>query len=588
MSAILIPVAPKPNLINRHPKNSKSRTYKFDSNISMLSFGKRKNSKTPSKRYNIFSKTIRNCSSIEMRECNTLDYSAILPVFRPQHNISICWKRNKIPSENVSPGPGKYNPDPKSIRNKIGVIFEKSERELLSPVLKTDNREFYNRDASIECIQSENKGYSFPKNTRFDPKEHLKKPSRYIPGPGYYSTKFDATAPKTESTIISMTGIYPEQKLNKERNILFDSYKVTLENKIAKKDKSNNFQSFSPVKRFKNSKFTFFRILREKQDIDSSIIQQNKEKIRNSSRFERLRKIFSNKRKLAQKIETIQKLKEKIEESHIGEIMEKSVEHDRKLLQWREKSKSWKIVNSYVFLMSTLSWMQILSDKFSLRSRLRATTTKYLKIIYVSFISIGKFIILLKKVREKKLCIIMNGIVKVKAGLWRAQRINRAKKRISQFTKNFENLTMMELLIKKAGDRINLLKKWLIRILAKKRFLLAIENYKWNLIEALVLQNRSKRIPLDLIEKQFKNGEGTQIVPLKIREIYIKSLLKAINKHNSELEVEYWKKWIKSRKKALKEHDLKNTEKMLRGEPREKFVFEQPKPPILRVFISIF
>jgi len=462
----------------------------------------------------------RSESYAKSTDNNSLDYSSILPPFSPGRSISITWKRIPQKIESDIPGPGQYSIKESFKDHKIPISFGKQIRDALDSPKKSDQRGFY---TNVYKEQDKKVGYSFSK------KEKFKKISQGGLGPGHYALNERLIMPKVESHLMPLPKTSTTSKGKIESFLAW--VRGQLETPIIE-DRKGNFQRFSKLRRF--AECSYRAVALKSKDTDTVFIQKNIRGSGGLTRESKLKKITEQKMILNQRIQLVQSIKQgnlminniELERSYVRNILKKSLDVARNKLI--KKENKWKIAQSWEFLYTTLNFIKILSNKCLLRKVLRKHTDKLLRIIYVSFMSIGKFIMVKKRIRYRRLISIMGKIVKARH-LFLIEAIKRrTKKRIAVFASKYEYTMESYLLLKIATQRISKLRVWLLRIVTKKRLLLAIQNYQWSLLENLAMKSTGKVVEVNDIENCIKSKEVANNVPIKVRIYFIKEQLDVV------------------------------------------------------------
>jgi len=186
-----------------------------------------------------------------------------------------------------------------------------------------------------------------------------------------------------------------------------------------------------------------------------------------------------------------------------------------------------RIENAWVFIRHFTLWLEIISSKYALRKKLQKQTTKYLRIIYVTFWALGKFISHNKIRRAKQLMKYMKTIVKARKDLWRFKRWTKAKNNIRKFVVKYEGNPQFLLFVKFVVDRLTKIQKLYRRYYIKKTIMLSLMNIQWSAIEFAILNIRKGTdLQESDINNAIKEGRMSNAVPVNIRILYIKDFLK--------------------------------------------------------------
>ncbi len=469
-------------------------------------------------------------------QSSSLDYSCILPPFRPSRGISVSWHRKEPAAQPAAPGPGRYNVRPKS-RASEGAVFGKERKEILDPLYKKDDRGFYIDIFAEEHDRAKFRGYSFNKQRR-----NVEVPageSMATPGPGYYSYKSDALSEKQPAVIISLSGAYDDARNTSTVQAGASSAEGRLE-----QWKGNNFQKFSGAERFSQRGWKYFRIIRRSQDTDRKIVDKNKAAIHDATFTNKIKRILQSNRELSDKIHRTQEIRDSMTfalryavvellEEHIQKILAKKEEVKRRKVENRDKAEKniLRLAKYWVLCGSALFWGHILADKYNRRHFVRDRTLKLLKIFFVCFMAVGKFVLLMKRAKARVSLNRMSTIVQVMIATWRVKRRIREKEKAMRFIKSYETQPAVLALTKFVLSKLTILRHWMMRIITKKQLMMAISNLQWALLENAVVHIRkmeglSAAKRLAIAERFIKEHAPTDIVPVPVRVFYIKQKLK--------------------------------------------------------------
>ncbi len=172
------------------------------------------------------------------------------------------------------------------------------------------------------------------------------------------------------------------------------------------------------------------------------------------------------------------------------------------------------------------AWLRIMGEKYVLRKEVHHYVDRRFKVLYYSFMALGRFLRKVRKIRFNRRVALLKGIVSTKKGLWRLRRRIKAKKKISTLMRGYEASPVFLVFAKFVIRRLVMVQKWYRRSYVKKLLMLALMNMQWSFIEyALVKENRGVSLGSADIEKCIKEGKTSDAVPLDVRLAYFRKYL---------------------------------------------------------------
>lgn len=207
----------------------------------------------------------------------------------------------------------------------------------------------------------------------------------------------------------------------------------------------------------------------------------------------------------------------------------KEERNERKKLMHETRSVHWKILHDWICVSTLNQWLFTLNNKYQLRDLVRLRTDKLLRILFVSFWAIGKFIRKFKTQRLKKLQTFVKATFGAKKGLWRLRRRIKAKKNLLKLVIQYEALPMLLIFIKTIIYKLCTIQKFYRRFYIKKQIMYNAMDIQWSYIEYVILKTRSREEDLKTaIENGIKFKQASNCVPLKIRIHYLRNCLNVI------------------------------------------------------------
>ncbi len=432
-----------------------------------------------------------------------------------------------------APGPGQYDPKPVT-PSSPGVSFGKGKRDLIGLTHTRDYRTSYlDIFSSANARKKNNKGFTFA-NQSLDVSTMMNA-ARAIPGPGHYRPNEGAVKPRPTSISIStenpLAGIGSSQGSG-------DVQFIDPPSSLA----CTGYQKFAQAGRFPSqssvSSSRYRRIIFGNTSAGvQPIIKRNMALAGRARKESRLKRIAKYRTVLESRIVAAQKAKERIiappiatpvgiEQEEISSQVCKQQEATRRRLVSKEKSSTWKLMQSWLAVGTLGGMLEGLVDKYNLKKAVKKRTDKLMRILFVCLWSVGRFVLRGRKMREQKILRCMHAIVTSCRGMWRMRRRIRMKRRMVKFVDNASATPQFVVFVMVVVCRIRLIQKWFRRYLVKRRLLLAIMNRQWSAIEYAVL--KLKKDPRSLTEKInycIETRQKGDVVPIHVRTFFIRQYL---------------------------------------------------------------
>lgn len=424
-------------------------------------------------------------------------------------------KRDRLDCE-VTPGPGQYH----LLKN------EHSQAAIFGTERVRTSQSLYrqNIDSLFSGITSKNSlnlatSYSFGTQKRIPLHENTT--ARFTPGPGHYMDKDNIIREKPAVCVI------PTSERYSDKNDFFEDGPGFLNPSQCFLPSRTNFQEFARTVRFID--LPHYPLFLNSKD-GARIMLRNKKEVRLASKDEKRRKIIANKMKLEEKIKAAQEKEEILESERIKIIIDKRTENERRRFVVAEKGRSWKLVRSWQDLATMGGLLSILAIKYTTRKEVRRQTSKNFRLIFFSFLAIGR---LIRRLRAFKMCrsiFVIGRVMRTKLKFWRQHKIVKSKTAVGKFVERVEDSPMILLFLKFILSKIFIIQKWYRRVLVKRYLMLAIMNLQWSVLEYAVLKVRaSERKNSDLmVAENLKAGKVSEVVPVSIRIQYLRAKLKVM------------------------------------------------------------
>lgn len=150
-------------------------------------------------------------------------------------------------------------------------------------------------------------------------------------------------------------------------------------------------------------------------------------------------------------------------------ILNKRVKVELSKHMKKEMSKFRYSIHSWLLLYGYIVWLERMSKRYISKKAVYKRTNKILKCIYVTLWSVGRFIKIHKRLRTKRMEIIMKSIIRTKLQLIKLKYRIHSKRSIAKFIHNVETNKEFIVLLNKLARAFLVLKRWLTRIIIKKR-----------------------------------------------------------------------------------------------------------------------
>ncbi len=459
-------------------------------------------------------------------DSSSLNYSTVgLPIPHRSGGISIGSSReHELASHKYSPGPGQY--DPKDAAHSQSTVFGTERRNTLGAAEKADSPTFH-VDVFVPMLDTTKlRGPSFG-NCRKSLDEAL--PHSSTPGPGYYNKNLaeKAVRPNPTSYTISMAEILKGNTTGSEVPFIDPRSSIA---------SSTRYQRFSQLSRFCEERpqkrhFDYRRLIFPVKSHNGTIVHRNAKEVQSETRESRVQRILSNKMKLRVRMEMVRRTEQRITDESVEKITLDHEEAERKRIRGRERANVGRLRCDWTMLGAAAAWMTCLAGKYNTRREVRKRTTKFMKLIFVTFWAIGKMIRKIRGFGMRKATRILGTVARANLRFWRTRRKLRALKSVAKFVGKYEENPTLLLFLKFVIFKIRKVQLWFRRIYARKMVMIAIMNAQWSAVEAAVIKvregERKEGAISEAVDEAIREGRTSSVVPVPVRLFYIRRWLKA-------------------------------------------------------------